>query len=57
MFLAYWGGDWLDNYFQTGDHTFRLLCISLAIAAVFLSFFKMVYTLIIDKDDEEDDEL
>jgi hypothetical protein len=24
---------------------------------VFLSFFKMVYTLIIDKDDEEDDEL
>lgn len=57
VFLAYWGGDWLDNYFQTGDHTFRMLCISLAIAAVFLSFFKMVYTLIIDKDDEEDDEL
>lgn len=57
MLLAYWGGDWLDDYFQTGDHTFRMLCISLAVAAVFLSFFKLVYTLMIDEDDEDDDEL
>ena len=56
VLLAYWGGECLDNYFQTGDHTFRMLCISLAIAAVFLSFFKLVYTLMIDKDDEEDDD-
>lgn len=58
VLLAYWGGDWLDNYFQTGDHTWRLVCISLAIVTIFLSFFKMVYTLMLDKDDdEEDDEL
>lgn len=56
VLLAYWGGDWLDNYFQTGDHTFRLGCISLAILTIFLSFFKMVYTLMLDKDDEEDDD-
>ncbi len=57
ILLAYWGGDWLDNYFETGDHTWRMICISVAIATVFLSFFKLIYTLMIDKDDEEDDEL
>lgn len=50
--LAYFGGDWLDNYFQTGDHTFRFICICLAILTLFLSFFKMVYTVMMDKDDE-----
>lgn len=50
--LAYWGGDWLDEYFQTGDHTFRMLGISLALAAMFLSFFKLVYTVMQRKDDE-----
>ena len=58
VLLAYWGGDWLDNYFQTGDHTCRMLCISLAILTIFLSFFKMIYTLMLDKDeDDKDDEL
>ncbi len=58
VLLAYWGGDWLDGYFQTGDHTWRMICISVAIATIFLSFFKLVYTLMLDKDeDEEDDEL
>ncbi|MBQ3113400.1 MAG: hypothetical protein IJC05_03450 [Phascolarctobacterium sp.] len=51
--LAYWGGDWLDNYFQTGDHTFRLICIVIAIITLFLTFFKMIYTLILDKDEDE----
>ena len=57
VLLGYWGGDWLDNYFQTGDHTWRMICILVAIATLFLSFFKMVYTLMVDKDDEEDDKL
>ncbi|MBQ8690324.1 MAG: hypothetical protein IJ516_00640 [Phascolarctobacterium sp.] len=51
--LAYWGWDWLDNYFQTGDHTFRLICIVIAIITLFLTFFKMIYTLILDKDEDE----
>ncbi|MBQ9764188.1 MAG: hypothetical protein IJV92_09410 [Phascolarctobacterium sp.] len=51
--LAYWGGDWLDRYFETGDHTFRLICIVIAIATLFLTFFKMIYTLILDKDEDE----
>ena len=50
--LAYFGGDWLDNYFQTGDHTFRVACICLAIATVFLTFFKLIYSVIVDKDDD-----
>ena len=37
--LAYFGGDWLDNYFQTGDHTFRV------------AFFKLIYSVMIDKDE------
>ncbi len=50
--MAYWGGNWLDEYFQTGDHTFRVACICLAIVTVFLTFFKLVYAVISDKDDE-----
>ena len=50
--LAYWGGDWLDAYFQTGDHSFRLGCIILAVVTMFLTFFKLVYTMLLDKDDE-----
>ncbi len=52
FFLAYYGGDWLDRYFQTGDHSFRLGCISLAVAAVFLTFFRLVYTAMTDEEDE-----
>lgn len=51
--LAYWGGNWLDNYFQTGDHSFRVGCICLAIVTVFLTFFKLVYSVMLDKDDDE----
>ena len=50
--LAYFGGDWLDNYIQTGDHTFRVACICLAIVTVFLTFFKLVYSVMVDKDDD-----
>lgn len=40
--LAYFGGDWLDNYFQTGDHSWRTGCICLAIVAVFMNFYRLV---------------
>ena len=49
--LAYYGGDWLDEYFQTGDHTFRLVGISLAIVTIFLTFFKLVYSVMQDEDE------
>ena len=49
--LAYFGGDWLDEYFKTGDHTFRLVGISLAIVTIFLTFFKLVYSVMQDEDD------
>ena len=51
--LAYYGGDWLDAYFETGDHTFRMACISLAIASVFLTFFKLVQTAL-DREGDKD---
>lgn len=50
--LAYWGGNWLDDYFQTGDHTWRMACISLAILTVFLTFFRLIYNIMLDKDEE-----
>ncbi len=50
--MAYWGGNWLDEYFQTGDHTFRVACICFAIVTVFLTFFKLIYAVMSDKDDD-----
>ncbi|WP_455655527.1 hypothetical protein [Phascolarctobacterium sp.] len=50
--LAYWGGNWLDNYFQTGDHSWRMACISLALLTIFLTFFRLVYNTMLDKDEE-----
>ena len=41
--LAYWGGDWLDNYFQTGDHFWRKICLGLAGLTFFLAIFKLIY--------------
>lgn len=50
--LAYLGGNWLDDYFHTGDHTFRIACICLAIVTLFLTFFKLIYAVMSDKDDD-----
>lgn len=50
--LAYYGGNWLDEYFQTGDHSLRLVCICLAVTALVMTFFKLIYTVMLDKDDE-----
>ncbi len=51
--LAYLGGDWLDNYFQTGTHSFRIGAICLAIVTVFLTFFKLIYSVMLDKDEDD----
>ena len=50
--LAYWGGNWLDNYFQTGDHSWRMACISMALLTIFLTFFRLIYTTMLDQDEE-----
>ena len=43
--LAYWGGDWLDNYFQTGDHFWRKICLGLAGLTFALGVFKLIYLI------------
>lgn len=40
--LAYFGGNWLDNYFQTGDHTMRSLCIALAVITLCMSYYNLI---------------
>lgn len=52
FFLAYYGGNWLDEYFETGDHSIRLACICLAIASVFMTFFHLV-SLAMDREKDK----
>ena len=51
--IAYWGGDWLDEYFATGDHSMRLGCILIAVGAVVMSFVSIVKTAMLNFEDEE----
>ena len=53
VLLAYWGGDWLDSYFATGDHTMRLYAILIAVGASILSFINIIRTAMLNFDDEE----
>lgn len=52
VLLAFWGGDWLDNYFATGDHSLRLVCILVAIGASLLSFYNVVRVAMMELDEE-----
>ncbi len=54
--LAYWGGDWLDNYFQTGDHTWRQICLGLAGLTFGLAIFKLVYMIKPFEDENKEEE-
>lgn len=54
VMIAYWGGDWLDEYFATGDHTMRLWCILIAVAATVMSFANVVHTAMLNFDDDEE---
>lgn len=40
--LAYFGGDWLDRYFQTGDHTMRGICIALAVISLVMTYYNLI---------------
>lgn len=53
VLLAYWGGDWLDNYFNTGDHSMRLYAILVAVGASVMSFVNVVRTAMLNFEDEE----
>ena len=53
VLVAYWGGDWLDAYFNTGDHTMRLWCILIAVGATVMAFVNIVRTAMLNFDDEE----
>lgn len=53
VLLAYWGGDWLDNYFNTGDHSMRLYAILLAVGASVMSFINVIRTAMLNFEDEE----
>lgn len=55
VLLAYWGGDWLDGYFNTGDHTMRLYCILLAVGASIMSFVNIIRTAMLNFDDDDEE--
>lgn len=40
--LAYYGGNWLDDHLKSGDHTYRTLCICLALVAMFMNYYRLV---------------
>ena len=40
--LAYFGGDWLDRHFETGDHTMRGICIGLAIVSLVMTYYNLI---------------
>ncbi len=46
--LAYYGGNYLDAYFATGNHSIRLFCICLAVVTVFLTFYQLIRTALLN---------
>ncbi len=48
--LAYFGGDWLDRHFQTGDHTMRGLCIGLAIISLVMTYYNLIQRSVLSRD-------
>ena len=51
--LAYFGGNWLDNYFQTGNHTMRGICIALAIISLVMTYYNLIQKSILSRDAEQ----
>ena len=54
--LAYFGGDWLDRHFNTGDHTMRGLCIGLAIVSLVMTYYNLIQKSILSRDEDKKDE-
>ncbi len=50
--LAYFGGDWLDRHFQTGDHTMRGICIGLAIISLVMTYYNLIQRSVLSRDAE-----
>ncbi len=48
--LAYFGGDWLDRHFQTGDHTMRGICIGLAIISLVMTYYNLIQRSVLSRD-------
>lgn len=56
--LAYFGGNWLDEYFQTGDHTLRGICIGLALISLVMTYYNLIQRSVLSRNAEhkEDEE-
>lgn len=52
--LAYFGGDWLDRHFQTGDHTMRGICIGLAIISLVMTYYNLIQRSVLSRDAKKD---
>ncbi len=50
--LAYFGGNWLDSYFNTGSHIMRSLCICLAIVTLLMTYYNLIKKSILSRDKE-----
>lgn len=53
FFLAYFGGDWLDRHFQTGDHTLRGICIGLAIISLVMTYYNLIQRSVLSRNAEQ----
>lgn len=51
--LAYFGGNWLDNYFQTGNHTMLGICIALAIISLVMTYYNLIQKSILSRNAEQ----
>lgn len=51
--LAYFGGDWLDRYFQTGDHTMRSICIALAVVSLAFTYYNLINKSIFSREKDK----
>lgn len=50
--LAYFGGNWLDEYFQTGDHTLRGVCIALALISLVMTYYNLIQRSVLSRNAE-----
>lgn len=53
--LAYFGGNWLDNYFQTGDNTMRSICIALAVVSLIMTYYNLINRSILSRGKDKKD--
>lgn len=54
--LAYFGGNWLDQHLNTGDHTMRGLCIGLAIVSLVMTYYNLIQKSILSREEDKKDE-